>query len=102
MKNPTVTTLQCCPAIAEAISENEFGFVYIGKYREYGLKYRDGGSSYQLINFCPWCGKKLPSSLRDKLFDQLEQQGIDLLGSNIPSCYDSDEWWIDDISVNNK
>jgi hypothetical protein len=27
---------------------------------EYGLIIHDGGQSYIAINFCPWCGTKLP------------------------------------------
>lgn len=26
---------------------------------EYGIIIHDGGSSFSLINYCPWCGKKL-------------------------------------------
>jgi hypothetical protein len=31
---------------------------------EYGLIVHDGGSSFVVINYCPWCGKKLPESTR--------------------------------------
>lgn len=33
-------------------------------YREYGLIVHDGGSAVIRIRFCPWCGEKLPESLR--------------------------------------
>jgi hypothetical protein len=29
---------------------------------EYGLFVHDGGSSFITINYCPWCGTKLPSA----------------------------------------
>lgn len=32
--------------------------------REYGLLIHDGGASMSVINYCPWCGAKLPESLR--------------------------------------
>ena len=31
---------------------------------EYGLVIHDGGSSYARIDYCPWCGAKLPESTR--------------------------------------
>lgn len=33
---------------------------YFPEYREYGLIIHDGGSSVILIQYCPWCGSKLP------------------------------------------
>jgi ribosomal protein S27AE len=38
---------------------------YWSRLREYGLIIHDGGSSVMLIRFCPWCGSKLPDSLRE-------------------------------------
>ncbi|WP_430182406.1 DUF6980 family protein [Paenibacillus lautus] len=32
--------------------------VHLEKHDEYGLLYHDG-FSYNVINFCPWCGTKL-------------------------------------------
>jgi len=29
---------------------------------EYGLRIHDGGSSYVVIGYCPWCGTRLPIS----------------------------------------
>jgi hypothetical protein len=43
--------------------------VYVEKFNEYGLKICDGGSSNILIEFCPWCGEKLPNSKREEWFD---------------------------------
>ncbi|HJX48173.1 MAG TPA: hypothetical protein VJ375_10015 [Gaiellaceae bacterium] len=33
-------------------------------YREYGLIVHDGGSSMIVIDYCPFCGARLPESLR--------------------------------------
>lgn len=30
------------------------------KDKDYGIIIHDGGSSFITIEFCPWCGKKLP------------------------------------------
>ncbi len=36
--------------------------VTIIKYKKgFGIPVRDGGSSFILIQYCPWCGKKLSS-----------------------------------------
>lgn len=35
--------------------------IYIDKYNRYGIIIHDGGESFVLIDYCPWCGTKLPS-----------------------------------------
>jgi hypothetical protein len=37
---------------------------YSSKFNEYGLIIHDGGSSFIVISFCPFCGTKLPDSKR--------------------------------------
>lgn len=32
---------------------------------EYGIMIHDGGSSYCVIHYCPWCGTKLPDPKRE-------------------------------------
>jgi hypothetical protein len=56
----------CCEEMHYHITNGEIGLIYVDKCREYGLEYRDGGTSYQIIRFCPWCGSKLPLSLSDE------------------------------------
>jgi hypothetical protein len=41
--------------MAERISDEET-IRYIAKFREYGVRVLDGGSSYVVLRFCPWCG----------------------------------------------
>jgi hypothetical protein len=48
--------------------------VYSRKYTEYGIIIHDGGTSYILIKYCPWCGAKLPESTRDAYFDKIEMK----------------------------
>jgi hypothetical protein len=84
----------CCNEMGFFMDQKEIGLVYIDKYREYGFEYRDGGGSFQLIRFCPWCGSKLPNSLRDEWFDRLKIIGIDdPLVSKIPEIYQTSAWW---------
>ncbi|HQU82415.1 MAG TPA: hypothetical protein PKY59_04785 [Pyrinomonadaceae bacterium] len=37
---------------------------YSKRFNEYGLIIHDSGSSFIKIDFCPFCGKKLPKSKR--------------------------------------
>lgn len=63
--------------------------------REYGIPVRESNpSSYIVIEFCPWCGKRLPTSKRDEWFDELEGLGYDdPFIQEIPSKYKTDEWY---------
>ncbi|WMB71375.1 hypothetical protein RA178_13105 [Shewanella oncorhynchi] len=67
---------------------------YTPKFDEYGLIIHDGGSSSILINYCPWCGVKLPESKRDLWFDTLEQLGFDSpTEQEIPSEFKGSLWY---------
>jgi hypothetical protein len=58
---------------------------YSSMFREYGIIIHDGGQSYITITYCPWCGKKLPTSMRNKWFEELAKSGIiDQFGKDIP------------------
>jgi hypothetical protein len=39
---------------------------YADRSNEYGLIVHDGGTSYVVIEYCPWCGAKLPESKRSE------------------------------------
>ncbi|RTY85839.1 hypothetical protein [Flavobacterium sp. GT3R68] len=67
--------------------------VYSEKFDEYGVKIWDGGTSSISIEFCPWCGQKLPNSKRDQWFDEIEKLGIDPWNGKIPEKYLSDKWY---------
>lgn len=69
--------------------------VYVPSFNEYGIIIHDWWSSFIIINYCPWCWKKLPESLRDKRFDELERMWYEnpLLNDNIPEEFKTDEWF---------
>ena len=46
---------------------------YTPKFAEYGIIVHDGGSSVLGIDYCPWCGSKLPESKRDRWFEELQR-----------------------------
>jgi hypothetical protein len=74
--------------------------IFSRKFDEYGLKIWDGGSSSIILDFCPWCGDKLPTSKRDRWFDEIEKLGIDPWTEDVPSKYNTDEWFRDENNLN--
>ncbi|WAZ19215.1 hypothetical protein STRCI_000250 [Streptomyces cinnabarinus] len=62
------------------------------RFQEYGLIVHDGGTSSVDIHFCPWCGRALPQSQRDRWFDELERRGIDPWEGEIPAEFQDDRW----------
>ena len=89
----TIDPPHLCQRMADALSD-ELGVVrYVPKFREYGLVVHDGGTGKLAISFCPFCGASLPTSLRDRWFQDLE--GLDLEPGDpaIPKRMLTDEWW---------
>ncbi|MGW0989907.1 DUF6980 family protein [Streptomyces sp. NPDC002486] len=60
---------------------------FIAKFQEYGLIIHDGGRSSITIEFCPWCGRRLPGSQRDRWFDELERRGVDPGEDEVPADF---------------
>lgn len=86
----------CCEIMKYFLNNNEPNKIikYSDKFDEYGIIIHDGGNSSIIINYCPWCGKKLPESKRDKWFDELEKLGfINPLEEDIPEEFKSNLWW---------
>lgn len=68
--------------------------VYDEIFDEYGLIVHDGGRSTIEIDYCPWCGQKLPESKRERWFKELEDLGLDSPSEQqIPPKYRTSEWW---------
>ncbi|MBO2451414.1 hypothetical protein J4573_30290 [Actinomadura barringtoniae] len=65
---------------------------YSAKFDEYGLIIHDGGSSTLCIEFCPWCGTRLPPSQRDAWFDEMERRGIDPWDGEVPPEFTTSAW----------
>jgi hypothetical protein len=84
--------IHCCEALERACDDPDSAVTFNPKFREYGIKVLDGGSSYVEILFCPWSGQKLPGSLRDEWFNKLEAQGIDPGVDPIPLEFQSELW----------
>ncbi|MCE7057147.1 hypothetical protein LZF95_20875 [Algoriphagus sp. AGSA1] len=86
-----------CDKLKEFSSEDfdnvDTPIIFIRKFDEYGLKIWDGGSSSIVIDFCPWCGEKLPTSKRDQWFEEIEKLGIDPWTEDVPDKYSTDAWY---------
>jgi hypothetical protein len=67
----------CCQYMNEYLAEDNIAIKYSSVVREYCIPVLDGGSSGIILRFCPWCGNKLPTSLREKWFGTLESLGYD-------------------------
>ena len=79
----------CCAQMNYALDESEIPLSWIPKFREIGINVLDAegggsGESSILLTFCPWCGKKLPASLRNEWFEELERRRIDPMETIFP------------------
>ena len=85
----------CCKEMEFHLKAGEVSIRYSPKLRRYGILYQEkyGANSIQTISFCPWCGNRLPASLRDRWYDELEHLGIDPDDDEVPSDFLSDAWW---------
>lgn len=93
-------TRHCCDTMNYAATESKVGISYSPIFRQYLLRDRDPDSiAGQTISFCPWCGTRLPTSLRDVWFNEIEKLGIEIditsIHNNpaVPPEYRSDVWW---------
>ena len=91
----TTNATSCCIDMANGMRLAAVNFA--AKFREWGVPIPDGGSSFLVLKFCPWCGIELPSSLRDKWFDRAEEMGINPPYENMPIEFQSELWWMNSL-----
>lgn len=85
---------QACVEHSDTLECPDALIAYNGKFDEYGVIIRDGGTSVSVINFCPYCGTKLPESKRDLWFDTLGEMGFDdPAEQDIPTSFQTGEWY---------
>lgn len=82
-----------CTEHASAFDCPDCLVTYTEKFDEYGLIIHDGGTSFLLIQFCPWCGARLPESRRDEWFERIESLGLEPDDERIPEELKSGAWW---------
>jgi hypothetical protein len=89
----------CCEDMGHTLLENRTDIGYCPKYREYYVRRKKDKNIVLSLWYCPWCGKKLPKSLRVKWFKLLEKEhGLDDPWSLeqeklVPEEFMTDQWW---------
>ncbi len=98
----------CCSKMEGTVEEKNHSVSYEDYTRTYHVNVgqsfinEDTGevevSVVDRITYCPWCGKKLPKSLRSEWYDEIENLGIELPLDNekikkLPKEYQTEEWW---------
>ena len=88
----------CCDLMTDFISDPRVPIEYNARVRSYGLPLRQA-PAIQGIIYCPWCGIKLPSRLRDEYYRIIiEELHLDpspdvLETPGLPKEFKTDEWW---------
>jgi hypothetical protein len=81
-----------CEQMRTLLEDAETALAYDPRYREYSIAYTDS-ASVQLIDYCPFCGVRLPDSLRDEYFARLDELGIEPFSDDVPPEMRDDRWW---------
>ena len=99
------TMSHCCSRMKEAVETvcdqhadpfdcPDVLLYYTPKFDEYGIIVHDGGSSFLGIDYCPWCGSKLPESKRNRWFEELQRLGFrEPFAAEIPDIYRDARWY---------
>jgi hypothetical protein len=83
-----------CPDHVDPYECPDALIAYSVRFDEYGLIIHDGGSSQISIQYCPWCGARLPESKGHRWFEELEKLGIlEPDDERIPPEFKTDEWY---------
>ena len=89
----------CCKEIELFINDPCDPIEYNPIFREYFIRLNNRSNIITLA-YCPWCGGKLPVSLRGNYFDVLEKEykietnlGEYKERSDIPTDFRTDKWW---------
>ena len=83
----------CCETMRVALADPTIPIVFNPKFREYGIRVLDGGTSYIAMKYCPWCRRRLPSSLRDQWLKRIRKLGFEPGDKKIPSKYLDASWY---------
>lgn len=76
------------------LGEGKLPIDYDGRMREFSILIPTS-SARQILNYCPWSGKKFPASLRDEFCDLIEAMGLEPFETSThPSEFNSEEWWL--------
>jgi hypothetical protein len=83
----------CCEEMTQHLASKDVAINFLAKFREYAISYRHDERTFQTIRFCPWCGSRLPNSLRVAWFEKIHALGFEPEDPGIPSIFQSEEWY---------
>lgn len=86
----------CCDLMCAFLEDKRINVFYDEVFREYYTKLRGGGGVLQRFFYCPWCGKKLPDSLRSVYHELLWEKfgdDVDIEDMDIPIEFKTSLWW---------
>lgn len=107
-RRPGGTPPHMCERMHSALGDIRAMISYLPWTREYGIRILNPrrAADYQRlrirpISFCPWCGRKLPESLRPKLRETLSQRDYPISDPEVDASpalytayeYASELWW---------
>jgi hypothetical protein len=82
--------------MVEYLADQDVPLKYSPYHREYQIVAKSDGFVIT-IDYCPWCGTKLPNSLRNVWGERLDALGfLDPYGedrASVPDAFWSDSWW---------
>jgi hypothetical protein len=87
----------CCDDFGYAVEGGRFAgeppvILYSPRHRSYGLVIGSNPEDQFILEYCPFCGRKLPKDLSDEYFDAIrDENGMPL--DPIPEEFRTDEWW---------
>ena len=87
----------CCDEMSGHIADPSLPIEYVPYTREYGIQHLKSEGSMQRISLCPWCGSRLPASLREAWGEVLDEMGLYNPFTDdrdqVPGEFWSDTWW---------
>lgn len=94
----SVQHTHCCDEMAVHLKSECNGISYSLRFREYRIvRPMPDTVVGTAAEYCPWCGVKLPASLREEYFRRLSKRGldIDILTplSELPEEFRDSRWW---------
>lgn len=78
----------CCEYIRDFCDDPRVQITYSPVFREYHIPLK-GNAARQRILYCPWCGTKLPTSVRDNYYELLDDAQLE----DPPEEFQGDTWW---------
>nr|WP_148256803.1 hypothetical protein [Kribbella flavida] len=78
-----------------AIEVDDIPVFYRPRFRTWVLEQQDGLNTRWRLEYCPWCGVKLPSSLSEEWMTEMNRRGFGprAQDDDLPADLLDDRWW---------